>query len=420
MRCPPPTVRPHSAPCSASPATWPSCGSPSAPSSGHPLGLPAVSEAPPLAETGNVPAGPAPLVFEIGVEEMPPARVRQHRRRRARRAHRGAGRHRLTHGEITVDATPRRVVATVVDVAAARGGHRADRHGPARSAAAYDADGNLTKAAQGFARGQGVDGVCAGTHHRRRRRVRRRSAPRSSADRPSRCSPSCCPASSPGCAPRRTCAGTTPGLSFTRPVRWILALLGDAVVPFPVSNLASGRETWVHRNAEPPIRTVPSAEAYAEVLAGARHRAGHRRPPRAASSTGAQELAASVGAVVDIEGEADVVDEIANLVESPNPILGSFAERYLELPAEILTTVMRKHQRYLPVRTARASCMPHFVAVANGACDETVVRAGNEAVLRARYEDAAFFWRADLQVPLAELPRPPGRADLRRPARLDG
>jgi glycyl-tRNA synthetase len=91
---------------------------------------------------------------------------------------------------------------------------------------------------------------------------------------------------------------------------------------------------------------------------------------------------------------------VTNLVEEPTPILGSFDPSYLELPAEVLTTVMRKHQRYLPVRDADNRLLPHFVAVANGSVDAGVVRAGNEAVLRARYEDAAFFWRADLHTPL--------------------
>lgn len=98
-----------------------------------------------------------------------------------------------------------------------------------------------------------------------------------------------------------------------------------------------------------------------------------------------------------------MLDEVTNLVERPTPILGSFEERYLELPAQILTTVMRKHQRYLPVRARDGSLLPHFVAVANGDVDADLVRAGNEAVLRARYEDAAFFWRADLRTPLEDM-----------------
>jgi glycyl-tRNA synthetase len=185
-------------------------------------------------------------------------------------------------------------------------------------------------------------------------------------------------------------------------VRWILALLGEAVVPFQVSNLSSGRETWVHRNADAPILSVPSAAAYPDVLAGA-DIVLDTAARRAAIVSGAADLAASVGATVDVDGEADVIDEVTNLVESPKEILGSFEQRYLELPSDILVTVMRKHQRYLPVRAADGALQAHFVAVANGECDVDVVRAGNEGVLRARYEDAAFFWRADLQVPLAEF-----------------
>src|SRR5690606_24274104 len=92
-----------------------------------------------------------------------------------------------------------------------------------------------------------------------------------------------------------------------------------------------------------------------------------------------------------------LIDEITNLVEEPNALLGNFDTAYLDLPEQVLTTVMRKHQRYLPVRDQDGRLLPKFVAVANGACDGDRVRAG-EAVLRARYEDAAFFWRADLQV----------------------
>ncbi|WP_231729518.1 glycine--tRNA ligase subunit beta [Dermacoccus sp. CCH2-D9] len=118
---------------------------------------------------------------------------------------------------------------------------------------------------------------------------------------------------------------------------------------------------------------------------------------------GALALAKSVGGTIDIDGEASLVDEITNLVEEPQGVLGTFEERYLELPEQILTTVMRKHQRYLPVRDASGTLMPYFVTMANGSIDDDVVRAGNESVLRARYEDAAFFWEADLKVPLDDF-----------------
>src|SRR5262249_8208542 len=112
----------------------------------------------------------------------------------------------------------------------------------------------------------------------------------------------------------------------------------------------------------------------------------------------AAELAAEVGGVAD----ETVLDEVVNLVEEPVALRGDFDERYLDLPAEVLVTVMRKHQRYLHVRDA-GRLLPHFVTVANGACDTAVVRAGNEAVLRARFEDAAFFFQADLRTPPEEM-----------------
>ncbi|HUR75339.1 MAG TPA: glycine--tRNA ligase [Sporichthya sp.] len=367
---------------------------------GHPLGLPTESTPPPLAETGTVAHDPVPLVFEIGVEEMPPhecgntvAAVRE----ALTAALAGTG---LAHGPITVDATPRRVVATVAEVAAREEDSRKTVKGP-KVSAAYDADGNLTKAAQGFARGQGVeesalervtiDGVeYVGVSTE----VVGRSAIEVLAE--------LLPGIVSGLRSEKNMRWNAPGLSFTRPIRWILALLGQAVVPFQVSNMASGRETWVHRNADAPIVAVNSAAEYPLVLA-ANDIVLDTAARRSQIVTGAQELAASVGATVDTEGESDVVDEVTNLVETPNPLLGSFEERYLELPPDILVTVMRKHQRYLPVRSPNPDGTPgtlrnYFVAVANGECDSGVVRKGNEAVLRARYEDAAFFWRADLQV----------------------
>jgi glycyl-tRNA synthetase len=186
-------------------------------------------------------------------------------------------------------------------------------------------------------------------------------------------------------------------LSFTRPVRWLVALLGKEIIPVTASSLAAGRTTRVHRTASPSTVEVETAAGYLDFLASHDIVASvETRRDQIVQAAGS--LAATVNGTIDVAAEAALVDEITNLVEEPNAILGSFSETYLELPQEILTTVMRKHQRYLPVRTADGALLPHFVAVANGKCDHDAVRAGNEAVLRARYEDASFFWRADLKV----------------------
>lgn len=199
-----------------------------------------------------------------------------------------------------------------------------------------------------------------------------------------------------------------PNLAFTRPVRWLLALWGDQVVPVAVSSLASDRQTRVHRNAPAPTIPVASAEAHLGILADA----GIVVDPderRRLIVAGAERLATEAGGRLDTDAERSLIDQILYLVEQPTPLLGRFDPDYLRLPEAILVNVMRKHQRYLPVRDAEGRLMPYFVAVANGAVDADLVRAGNEAVLRARYEDAAFFYRADLRVPLPEMRERIGR-----------
>jgi glycyl-tRNA synthetase len=193
-----------------------------------------------------------------------------------------------------------------------------------------------------------------------------------------------------------------PQLSFSRPIRWLLGLWGPVVLPATASRLVAGRGTYLHRTDTEPFVDVPDADAYPATLAG-RGIVVSVAQRRAQLVDAAQRLAAGVGGVVAVESEAALLDEITNLVEQPVAILGEFAAAYLDLPEEILANVMRKHQRYLPVRDASGRLLPYFIAVANGECDRALVRAGNEAVLRARYEDAAFFFAADLAVPPAAL-----------------
>lgn len=361
----------------------------------YPLGVAQLP--PPASEPATFPVldGPRTLLFEIGTEELPAAEVsRTAEAVRAALAEKLAGT-RLGHGEISVYATPRRVVVTVAEVAPAEPDARRTVRGP-RESAAFDADGNPTRAAEGFARGQGVavaelerldsDGV-------RYVGVTVTDAGRGAAEVLSGVLAELVAE----LRSERNMRWNDPRLSFTRPVRWLLALLGDSQVPVAVSTLAAGRTTRVHRTAEPPVVEVERADGYLDLLA--RHGIladGNQRRAEIVAAGG--KLAASVGGTIDVDGEEALLDEITNLVERPVAILGGFDERYLELPPEILTTVMRKHQRYLPVREANGKLLPHFVAVANGDCDHGTVRAGNEAVLRARYEDASFFWRADLKV----------------------
>jgi glycyl-tRNA synthetase len=367
---------------------------------GHPLGLTPALPAAAAPTSFPTVTEAAPLVFEIGTEELPPNEVT-----RSALALRDslAGKlsaTRLAHGDIEVHATPRRLVALVDSVAPGEPDAERFVRGP-RVSAAFDAEGAPTRAAQGFARGQGVEVTALervaldGVEHVG---VTKTDTGRGAVEVLSEVLGEIVAE----LRADKNMRWNDPKLSFSRPVRWLLALLGTEPVPVAASALASGRTTRVHRTASPPIVEVASAAGYVEFLA-AHEITVSIADRRAAIVAAAQELAASVGGTIDVDGESALLDEIANLVEEPNAILGGFASSYLELPSEILTTVMRKHQRYLPVRSASGELLPHFVAVANGSCDADAVRAGNEGVLRARYEDASFFWRADLKVPPATM-----------------
>lgn len=364
---------------------------------GHPLGvaeLPAAVEKPSSFEDV---VAPATLLFEIGTEELPPAEVLRTVEAVRLAVTSKLDATRLTHGEVTVHGTPRRIVVQVPAVAPREPDAERTVRGP-RVSAAFDADGNPTKAVQGFARGQGVEVSVLGRvveNDVEFVALTKTDAGRGAVEVLSGLLAEVVS----DLRAEKNMKWNDPKLSFTRPIRWLLALLGSTPVPVSVSSLASGTVTRVHRTAAEPVVEVSTADGYMEFLAG--HGIQADASVRAAAIVeAAQSLAASVGGVVEVEG---LLDEVTNLVEWPAPILGSFEERYLELPAQILTTVMRKHQRYLPVRAADGSLLPHFVAVANGSVDADLVRAGNEAVLRARYEDAAFFWRADLKTPLDEM-----------------
>ena len=367
---------------------------------GHPLG---VTAPPPPATPAKDPrpsSGTRQLLFEIGTEEMPPAEARAARDQVRRELTDRLAATRLAHGAVRVDATPRRLVATVDGVAAREQDHVRTVKGP-RVSAAFDAAGSPTPAARGFARSQGVDVAALREHDFNgvpHLAVVTHEAGRPAADVLADVLAKVVAA----LRGAKNMRWSDPGLSFTRPVRWLVALHGDAVVPVAVSSLAAGRETRVHRTAPEQVVAVASAEAHLDTLRA--H--GVVTDPdarRAEIVAAAQELATGAGGRVDVEGERALIDQILYLVEQPTAILGRFDASYLRLPEAVLATVMRKHQRYLPVRASDGRLLPCFVAVANGTVDHDRVRAGNEAVLRARYEDAAFFYRADRETPLDAL-----------------
>jgi glycyl-tRNA synthetase beta chain len=186
---------------------------------------------------------------------------------------------------------------------------------------------------------------------------------------------------------------------FARPVQWLLALHGKAVLPFVFGDVSSGRETRGHRFLAPGPISLAEAKDYAAVLERA-HVVPDISQRRARLHQGVRQLAAGAGGV--LREDEGLLDEVTQLVELPCPVLGSFEERHLDLPPEVLVQEMRAHQRYFSVVDAAGRLLPRFIAVSNTPVrDEAVSRRGYERVLRARLSDGRFFFDQDRKTPLA-------------------
>ena len=333
------------------------------------------------------------LLLEVGVEEVParflPGALRQLEEHAAQLLER----ERLEHGQLSVLGTPRRLALEVAELAATQAGVEEWVRGPSVRAA-FDQAGLPTPAAHGFARAQGVrveelvsreNGGGAYLFVRRFRegqpaqRVLEGVLPEllSSLEFP---------------RPMRWGEGSH---RFVRPVRWLVALLDEAVLPFEWAGVRAGRATRGHRFWHAGPVELPRAESYRATLAAhlvladpaERLAAVEREVVRAAREAG--------GRAVIPPG---LLREVADLLEYPTAFGGAFPPTYLSLPREVLTTVMEEHQRFFPLEDAAGRLLPAFVAVRNGTDEDLdLVRRGNEKVLRARLADALFFYREDLK-----------------------
>jgi glycyl-tRNA synthetase beta chain len=173
---------------------------------------------------------------------------------------------------------------------------------------------------------------------------------------------------------------------FIRPIRWLVALLGDTVVPFEIGGVHSGNTTVGHRVLGKPSIPI-TIQDFDEQL---------RANGVILSATERRDKIESGIAASHVKPDPDLLHTLVYITEFPTPILGSFDRSYLGLPHEVLVTVMRHHQKYLSVEDADGKLAPHFIAVMNTNGDpEGLVRSGNERVLRARFNDARFFWDQD-------------------------
>ncbi len=355
----------------------------------------------PLVDASHFPHKPATLLFEIGIEELPVAELNSVLQQMRENAPKALAAARLTFDDLRVLGTPRRVALRVKGLAPSQPDEERIVKGPP-AGFAFDKQGQPTKAALGFAKAQGVD-----VSDLTKRDYEGKSylvAVKQEHGRPAaEVLVETLPALIAGLKFAKSMRWDSRAPAMSRPLRWLVALLGDQVVPFEYGGVQSGRATHGLRPFCSPAIELSDADSYLDVMR-ANSILLDPEERRATISTRAAELAAGVGG--SIPDDPELLQEVANLVEWPTPVLGRFAEEYLTLPQEALIAVMKKHQRYFPVMSD-GQLLPYVVIVANGPFqDLDVVRHGNEEVLRARYADATFFFQSDTQKTLEGfLPR---------------
>jgi glycyl-tRNA synthetase beta chain len=332
------------------------------------------------------------FVLEIGMEEMPSRFAADAEKALAERlsaALREAG---PAFTEPITCSAPRRLVAYIADLAETSPEYEDIVTGPSAKAA-FDISGRPTRAAEGFAKAHGLplqDLFTVDTDKGLYIAVRKRMGGRRTVELLS----GLCPElilNLPFAKRMRWGTCKTP---FVRPIRWIFAMLGNAHVPFTAAGVASGTSTYGHRTHGPGPFTLRNASEYFTVTAeqGCITVNGDERR-RIITESGAQAASEKLGKVLWNE---QLLQEVQGLCEHPMPILGSFSRTYLELPREVLLTSMEKHQKSFGVEGENGRLLPYFLTVLNlSPKNPDLVRKGWERVLRARLEDARFFWKTD-------------------------
>jgi glycyl-tRNA synthetase len=350
--------------------------------------------------TGSeVPLTPGTFLLEIGVEEIPANDLPDLLAQLGSAVPKMMADLRLAHGPVTVTGTPRRLVASVESVSPRQSDEEVLVKGPPADRA-FDPSGSPTQAASGFARKYGLP--VEALELREEGGGRYVYARVRSDGRPAyQVLQEALPGLVAGLRSPKSMRWNASNTFFARPLRWLVSLLGDTVTPFGYAGIEAGRTTTGPRAAGSPQIEVPSADAYPGIMR--EHQVMVDRAARRVEVKGQVDaLAQSAGGRVP--EDPGLLDEVTDLVEQPIALLGSFDPVYLALPKDVLVTVMKKHQRYFPVVDDTGKMLPHFIAVRNGGTEHLdEVRAGNEGVLRARYADAAYFYKADSAEPLASF-----------------
>jgi glycyl-tRNA synthetase len=346
--------------------------------------------------------GPATLAVEIGTEELPAGDLDDALEQLNGMAPDALEEARLDYEALEILGTPRRLSLVVEGLAPRQRPIEEEVKGPP-ARVAFDAGGQPTRAAKGFAASQGVTledletkAVDGGEYV---------VAVRREEGRPTlELLPELLTNLIADLHFRQSMRWNETGITFSRPIRWLVGLLDDLVIPFHYAGVVSGRTSRGPRGEGSAPFEIRRAAAYPALLEEHQVMADHDRR-RAFIAEEAEAVANQVDG--HIPRDPELLDEVTNLVEQPNPFLGSFEEKYLALPSEVLVAVMKKHQRTFPLLDDEGAMLPYFVGVRNGGDEHLdIVRHNNAEVIRARFADAEFFYEEDTEQPLEDfLPR---------------
>ena len=340
------------------------------------------------------------LLVEIGTEELPPKALKRLATSFAEEVKLGLDKHNLAYADCQWFATPRRLALLVEQLDSQQDDREVEKRGPAL-AAAYDEEGNPTKAAEGFARSCGVGLEELGKLETDKgswlayKAVEKGSATSSLLEDLINTALHKLP------IPKRMRWGDGDA-EFVRPVHWVVILLGSEVVPASILGIEAGQHSYGHRFHHPQKIPLTEPAKYAEVLEQqGKVIVDYQRRQQIISEQVANQ-AGKLGGTAIIDPA--LLEEVTSLVEWPVTVSGNFDKAFLELPGEALIASMQDHQKYFPVTDSNDKLLPHFITVANieSKAAEEISR-GNERVIFPRLSDAAFFWKRDTAKSLVDF-----------------
>jgi glycyl-tRNA synthetase beta chain len=343
------------------------------------------------------------FLLEVGTEDLPAGFVGDATQQWQQKIPASLAEHNLTNSGVQIYSTPRRLAILVTDLIDKQTDRTEEIKGPPASAAYKD--GQLTGAGTGFAKKMGVEASALTI-----KPTDKGDFVFVTKEIPGRLTTEILTELIPqwifSLEGKRMMRWADGDFKFPRPIRWLVALWGNEVLPVKlvdgVAEVVSDRQSFAHRVLHPEPVQIASPETYVATMAAASVKVDRAARQKEIEQ---QILAAASSMNGHTEIYPDLLSEVTDLVEFPTAIIGDFEPEFLKVPAEAITTVMVTHQRYFPLFTdeSKENLLPHFITVSNGdPAKSAMIAAGNGRVVRARLADGQYFYEADLKTPLAD------------------